>query len=185
MSRSRRSGPDARAPLGAPRRAAPSELGKERERAFFAELRALYADVDAAHAGSACPGTTECCRFGITGREPYVTSLELALVTRAVRDRGGPLAPRRRALPMLEEARDDERICPLLDATGRCSVYASRPLGCRTFWCHRSETSRDVSHDERLDFVRRLKELGARHEPEGELGRPFFRAIRAITSRRD
>ena len=31
------------------------------------------------------------------------------------------------------------RACPLLSADGRCRIYASRPFGCRTFFCDDAE----------------------------------------------
>src|SRR5687768_7096346 len=80
------------------------------------ELRALYRETDALSAGWSCPSSTECCRFGITGREPYVTSLELAALRRA-RGAQAPRAPgahgpkvRKRALRVV----DGERPCPML-----------------------------------------------------------------------
>src|SRR5262245_15496874 len=85
--------------------------------ASLTELRALYARVDAMYADWSCPGSTECCRFGLTGRQPYVTGVELRLVRHALARRGGPLAPRRRALPIARG--DAERVCPLLDRSGR------------------------------------------------------------------
>jgi Fe-S-cluster containining protein len=127
------------------------------------QLAALYRDVDERYAGYRCEGATECCRFGITGREPYVTPLELLAIRRAVAARGGALSPRKRALP--------ERTCPLLDQQARCTVYAWRPLGCRTYWCHRAESTSPVAHAERTAFVRRLQAL------DGEKGRPLSRLL--------
>src|SRR4051812_30713987 len=105
---------------------------------LLADLAAVYRDADDLHAGWSCPASTECCRFGMTGREPYVTSIELAAVKKAIAARGGPRswkkAPAvaqdpagattgRVALPVVA----DERRCPLLDAAGRCAVYTARP----------------------------------------------------------
>lgn len=97
-------------------------------------LLAIYARVDALLAPFSCDASAECCHFGLTGREPYVTPIELAEIELALTRRGSALArlptvPRR--LPVVADARR----CPLLDENGRCSVYASRPLGCRTFFC--------------------------------------------------
>jgi len=142
--------------------------------ALLGRLRALYADVDASLAHSSCPATTECCRFGITGREPYVTGIEIVAIRQAVRARGGPLSLRRRALPMLATA-ERERICPLLDSSGKCSVYADRPLGCRTYFCSRATHAPD--HASIRVFVRRLADLAAEHEARGELGRPLTRVL--------
>jgi Fe-S-cluster containining protein len=143
---------------------------------LLGELAALYAEVDAANAGSSCPSDTECCRFGVTGREPYVTSIEVAAIGRAVRARGGPLAPKRRALPLVTSA-ERERICPLLDASSRCSVYASRPFGCRTYFCSRATHAAPRDRALERSFARRLTELAARHEPGGDAPRPLTRVL--------
>ena len=161
-----------------PRRETPEDVERARVRGLLAELADIYRDVEAAYAGYRCPSSTECCRFGITGREPYVTSIELAAIGRAQASRGGPLAPRRRALPIAPNDTETERTCPLLDHQGRCSIYDARPLGCRTFWCERADVSHDPVGREQLgSFVRRIQELAVRHKRDGERGRPLTRAL--------
>ena len=145
-------------------------------------LRALYARVDEAFAGWSCPASTECCRFGVTGREPYVTSVELAALRKAVAARGGPGSWR--PAPPLANAddkrrlrvADGERRCPLLDASGRCAAYQARPFGCRTFFCDRAERGERVPHAAVTAFVRELQAIAAAHEPGGDQGRPLTRA---------
>jgi hypothetical protein len=146
--------------------------------AFLDELAALYREVDALYAGWSCPGTTECCRFGITGRQPYVTAIEVSLLERALAQRGasGPLPKHKRALPLTQDT-DRERICPLLDKNGRCSVYAERPFGCRTFYCDRASPGPGPERDELRELVRRLQDLAARHRLGGELARPLLRVF--------
>jgi Fe-S-cluster containining protein len=155
---------------------------------LLAGLEAVYRDADQLFAGWSCPASTECCRFGITGREPYVTSIELAAVKKAVAARGGtrswkkappvaeppaPSSPRRVALPVV----GDERTCPLLDVAGRCSVYEARPLGCRTFFCDRAEPLGKVKQRDVNALVRRIQDLAATHQPGGDQGRPLTRAL--------
>jgi hypothetical protein len=87
-------------------------------------------------AGVGCDCSTECCRFGVTGREPWVTRAEWELVVREVARQG-------RRLPVIRGDDDDgEGRCPFLDddggGGGRCRIYAARPLGCRTFFCDRA-----------------------------------------------
>ncbi|HKP61608.1 MAG TPA: YkgJ family cysteine cluster protein [Polyangiales bacterium] len=146
--------------------------------AKLAELVALYERVDALYADWSCPGSTECCRFGITGRQPYVTAIELSLLRHALAGRGGPLSPRRRALP-LQPRGPDERTCPLLDRSGRCAVYAARPLGCRTFYCERAQRGVGPAREELRELVRELQDLAARHQLGGELARPLTHALEA------
>jgi len=145
--------------------------------ALLGELAALYREVDAEYAGSTCPASTECCRFGVTGREPYVTSLEVLAIERAVARRGGPLPPKRRALPLFHGA-DEERVCPLLDAGGRCSVYEDRPFGCRTFFCERAVIAGAPTRDRERALGRRLRDLAARHQAGGDQPRPLSRVFR-------
>ncbi len=155
----------------------PHDESDDAEKHAREELVGLYQEVERRMAGHSCPGTTECCRFGVTGREPYVTSVELALIDRAVARAGGRTpasargASKLRAAPALAERR-----CPLLTDAGRCSVYESRPLGCRTFYCDRKQTDHPLSQEELNAFVRRLKEIAERHSPGGERGRPLTRA---------
>jgi Fe-S-cluster containining protein len=146
--------------------------------AFLDELAALYREVDALYEGWSCPGSTECCRFGITGRQPYVTSIEVAAIETALRARGsdGPLPKHKRALPLTSDA-GRERVCALLDRNGKCSVYAARPFGCRTFYCERATPGPGPERDELRDLVRKLQELAARHQLGGELSRPLMRVF--------
>ena len=93
-------------------------------RAAFQELRAVYRLADAAYRPYSCPGTAECCQLASTKREPWLWPVEWELLLEA---KGG-VVPAPRA----------DGGCPFLEADGlRCSVYASRPFGCRTFFCHR------------------------------------------------
>jgi hypothetical protein len=145
---------------------------------LLAELQALYREVDALYADWRCPGTTECCRFGITGRQPYLTSVEVAAIERALALLGGAAASDKRALPITRDAAT-ERICPLLDSKKRCSVYADRPLGCRTFYCSRASAGAGPTPEQLQDLVLRLQELAARHRMGGEVARPITRIFGA------
>jgi Fe-S-cluster containining protein len=135
--------------------------------------------------GFSCPASTECCRFGVTGREPYVTSIELVALQRALGAIGGAAALRARArktsdgaapLPLAPPGRDERR-CPFLTAAGRCAVYAARPLGCRTFYCDRASAASTVRHERVRALVRRVQEIAARHTPGDDQGRPLGRAL--------
>jgi uncharacterized protein len=134
------------------------------------ELLALYAEVDALLAPYSCESSTDCCRFGVTGREPYPTPVELAELEHA---RAGRPAPRRR-LPMA----DDERRCPLLTDEGKCRVYASRPFGCRTFFCEKVEGPGKLPRAKVQELSRRVADLAARFSPRDPHARPLTRALR-------
>jgi hypothetical protein len=154
------------------------------------ELHAIYGEVDALLEGWTCGcsragvGVTpeaQCCHFGVTGREPYPTAVELDEVRRAMRAAGVTLRQseaRRggRRLPMA-----DLRPCPLLSEAGRCRVYASRPFGCRTFFCQQAEgpfgSSRRLPRDEIAVLGRRIADLSARFDPRDPRPRPLVRAL--------
>ncbi|MBX3233139.1 MAG: YkgJ family cysteine cluster protein [Labilithrix sp.] len=136
-------------------------------------MRALYKEVDGLLEGWTCDTSTDCCRFGVTGREPYPTAIELAELDHAVRARGG--LPKRRTLPLAEERR-----CPLLDDAGRCLVYAARPFGCRTFFCDRAEGpagERAVPRDAIQRISRAIAALSTRFAPADPGPRPLSRAV--------
>jgi uncharacterized protein len=154
----------------------------------------VYRDVDAQLSNDTCPASTECCRFGITGREPYVTSIEVALVERAVARRGGARALGRAPAPLESPApadrKDkrrlamvDEEPCPLLDVKGRCSVYDARPFGCRTYFCERATRSSGLGQRDINEFVRRIKDIAARHKLAGDQGKPLRRWLTFVRPR--
>lgn len=156
--------------------------GAAADGAALEKLRALYAEVDALLAGWSCASSTDCCRFGVTGREPYPTSVEIAELERAVRARGG--LPKRRALPVA-----DERRCTLLSDEGRCLVYASRPFGCRTFFCERGsgpagEPPRSGPKTEIARLGRAVADLAAQFDPADQGPRPLSKVTAGWTGRR-
>lgn len=153
-----------------------SRLSKEREQTLLFELEALYREVDARFEGASCALSSECCRFGLTGREPQVTSIELALVKRALMARGGALPKSKKALPLTNDG-ERERVCPLLDRAQRCAVYEARPLGCRTFYCTRAVHFEAPSRRELQRYVRRLQDLAVAHQHEGDKPRALTRAL--------
>lgn len=123
----------------------------------------VLAAADAALEGWSCPGSADCCRFGLTGREPYLTEAEWRALEADVA-RQGRRMPRPRA----------DRTCPFLTEESRCSVYAARPLGCRTFYCHRASGPRPP-RAALADIARRLEALS--RDPT-ERGRPLSSWLR-------
>ena len=117
-----------------------------------------------------CDASADCCHFARTGREPYPTSVELAELAHAVA-RAPPPRSAKRALPQVD------RRCPLLSAEGRCRVYASRPFGCRTFFCDRAEGGKPPRAALR-DLAHRIADLSSRTFPRDPAPRPLSRALR-------
>ncbi|HEY2732982.1 MAG TPA: YkgJ family cysteine cluster protein [Polyangiales bacterium] len=132
------------------------------------ELRSLYDRVDALYADWRCPNSGDCCRFGGASRQPYVTALEWSAIRHALAAIGGGPSCADRASPL-----DRERACPLLARDGRCSVYADRPFGCRTFYCGRAQRGARPDSAELDALVAALRELAARHQLGGEIARPL------------
>lgn len=117
------------------------------QRAAKRALDALYRQADAAWSGFRCPGSAECCQLAERGRQPWLWGVEWDAL--------------RRAVPALPPPRADGG-CPFLDAEGRrCTVYATRPLGCRTYFCHRA-TGPAREPAEEMDLLQRRLEVIAR-----------------------
>jgi hypothetical protein len=149
-----------------------------------AELLAIYAEADRLVEGWSCAceaatpaGAPEarCCHFAKTGREPYPTAVELEEVRHGMR--AANVTPREpRLLPLA-----DARPCPLLSDTGRCRIYASRPFGCRTFFCDDAEPpplgTRKRPRDALAALGRRIADLSARFAPRDPHPRPLVRAL--------
>lgn len=125
-------------------------------RSAVLETRVVLAKADAAYAPYSCPGTAECCQLAVTGKEPWLWPSEFELLREALRQQGRGLPP----------ARTDEA-CPFLDASGkRCSVYADRPFGCRTFFCHRIRGPSRQPIEDTNALLERLAALNLVHWPE-------------------
>lgn len=148
-----------------------------------AELLALYAEVDARLADFSCEASTECCQFGVTGREPYPTAVELTEVRHAIAAAGITLPKAGLANPGSRDARAkrlpmaDTRRCPLLSNEGRCRIYASRPFGCRTFFCDRMIGPGKLPRTDIQRISRAIADLSARHAPRDPHVRPLTNAL--------
>lgn len=140
---------------------------------LLSRLGAVYEALDATLDGFGCDASTDCCRFGVTGREPYVTRLELALLDRELRARGG--LPKRKRLSV-----SGERRCPLLGDDGRCAVYSARPFGCRTFFCDKALADHAPTKFPRREvggLLRELTALAESFDPRDGRGAPLTRAL--------
>ena len=136
----------------------------------MAELRGVFARVDTMMAPFSCPASTGCCRFGQTGREPYLTRLEEEAL------RSAQAARPSKKLPLVGASSD----CTFLQGDGRCSVYETRPFGCRTFFCEEREGPKTFPRREVNRLAQELLELSIRHFPEQR----EVRAMRRLFARR-
>ena len=142
-----------------------------RTSAHRAKLLELYRVVDRALEPFSCDGTTECCRFGITGREPYPTAVEFAEIASAMGALGLARSGGKRRLPLAGPAQDEP--CPLLSDDGRCRIYASRPFGCRTFFCDRVIGPGKVPRAEIQRVSRSVAALSESFAPRDPHARPL------------
>lgn len=128
-------------------------MGHSTMKAALTETKAVLRKADAAWAKHACPGTAECCQLKTTGRPPYLWPTEWKLL-----EAKGPVPPPRA-----------DGGCPYLDAAGkRCTVYADRPLGCRTFFCHRITGPKKQPGAETDALFERLKALNLALDDEAK-----------------
>src|SRR5690606_39132397 len=132
-------------------------------RAALQQTMAVYRLADAAYAPFSCPASGECCQLSKTGREPWLWLPEwLLLLEHVRRERGGEL-PADRA----------DGGCPFLDAAGRrCTVYADRPLGCRTYFCHRVKGPSREPLETMVALSRRLEHAAAALAGDGPVEGP-------------
>jgi len=122
------------------------------------ETRAVLRQASAAWARHSCPGTSECCQLAVTKRPPWLWPSEWKVLQAALEKAKRPLPPLRA-----------DGGCPFLDAAGqRCTVYEDRPLGCRTFFCHRIEGPAKLPADETNALLERLKGLNLATDDEAE-----------------
>lgn len=115
--------------------------------AAIGEVRAIYRELDSRPVERSCIGRTDCCRFKLTGRTPWLTRGEALVAARGWRATG------RKALP--ERA---DGVCPMLDEkSGKCLIYEQRPFGCRTHYCRAA--GGPLERGEVVDLIRRLEAL--------------------------
>jgi Fe-S-cluster containining protein len=125
------------------------------ERTARRALETLYRQADDAWSGFHCPASAECCQLAARKREPWLWRVEWD----ALRGSRAELPPPRA-----------DGGCRFLDAEGRrCTAYASRPLGCRTYFCHRA-TGPGREPAEEMDRLQRRLEVIARSVRPDEPG---------------
>lgn len=127
--------------------------------ALLAQVQDIYARLALLPFEHSCTSLSQCCRFRLTGRTPFLTRGEALLARQAARSSG------KKKLPPAPDGS-----CPLLSPDGRCSIYAARPFACRTHFCDAAggpyprKLVRDLIHE--LEAVDQL--LGGR----GGMGLP-------------
>lgn len=149
-----------------------SEIEPREEDVAAAEVESVYRDLAGRAFERACTLQTGCCRFRLTGLTPYLTRGEALVAAQAVR-RSGRVALRDR----------DDGVCPLLGEDGLCTIYSSRPFGCRTHFCR--DAGGPYPRSEVLDLIRRLEAIDAKLDGSGAEPLPsaVARELRALADR--
>ena len=125
-----------------------------------AAVRTIYAELAARPIERACISRTECCRFKLTGKTPYLTKGEALAAAKAWRATGRTRLPE-----------SPDGTCPLLDrTTGRCQIYEGRPFGCRTHFC--AAAGGPYARREVVDLIHRLEDLDRALGGDGALPLP-------------
>jgi uncharacterized protein len=163
---------------------------------LLAELAWLYGEIVAATAAISCDDSADCCDFGETGREPYLTPLEWQFlmqdasfqrVASSLRARAGEAnasgrAHARKPLPVIADNTARVTPCPLLSAEGRCQVYQARPYGCRTYYCSRA--SERIDRKALAQFTQKIAELNERAVKAGLAKVAYGRPLRTLLANR-
>ena len=107
----------------------------------------LYREVDraVAVAGPVCVASGRCCRFKEYGHTLFLSNLEAEVLLAGAPPYVAPVSP---------------DFCPF-QKDRLCTAREPRPLGCRVYYCDPAyqETGNQITER----FLRRLKELAARH----------------------
>jgi uncharacterized protein len=137
----------------------PASAGTRALERAMQETRTVYRQADAAYAPYSCPASGECCQLATTQRQPWLWRPEWEL-----------LAKGRRLPPPRADGG-----CPFLDARGlRCTVYADRPFGCRTFFCSRIRGPSRQPAEEVTRLLVRLERISLQVMPELKGPRPLL-----------
>jgi Fe-S-cluster containining protein len=144
-------------------------------------LLELYGKADELVQGWVCSCAPEgelpapCCRFSVSGHEPYPTAVEIEEVRHAVRAASVPVRDPQR-LPLAAG-----RPCPLLSDAGLCRIYESRPFGCRTYFCEAAGGGTKVRGGWPRDAIsaigRQIADLSAIFSPRDPGPRQLSRAL--------
>jgi hypothetical protein len=112
----------------------------------IAAVKQIYAELAARPVTRNCTGVSQCCRFRLNGRTPFLTKGEAMVAAQAWRAAGRKEV----ALPV-------DGSCPFLGKTGLCQIYNGRPFGCRTHFC--DPAGGPYGRQEVRDLIHRLETI--------------------------
>jgi Fe-S-cluster containining protein len=125
----------------------------------MAAVKQIYGELAELPISRNCTGISECCRFKLTGRTPFITKGEALVAWQGIRASG------RKALPASIDG-----ACPLLKPDGKCMIYQHRPFGCRTHFC--KAAGGPYSRDEVRALIQRLEVIDRKLGGDGGVNLP-------------
>lgn len=114
--------------------------------AAIAAVREVYAALAVRPVARNCTGVSQCCRFRVNGRTPFLTKGEALVAARAWRAAGRK-----------EVVLPADGSCPFLGKNGLCQIYEGRPFGCRTHFCEAA--GGPYARHEVRDLIQRLEDV--------------------------
>ncbi|WP_432662515.1 YkgJ family cysteine cluster protein [Wukongibacter baidiensis] len=123
------------------------EHGEEKE--FFNKLNKIYEGIQ----GGECKGCTNCCMESVNTF--YIEFLNIYKYLQDRPDLYQKLIPKVMEYYFLELV--ENRPCPFLDESGRCTIYEVRPLTCRLFG-HLSEKEHNENYKNVLEENRESRD---------------------------
>lgn len=121
----------------------------------LAEVREVYRELAQRPVSRDCAQRTQCCRFRLTGRTPFLTRGEALVAAKGLRAAG------RTRMPTASDGS-----CPMLEPqSGRCMIYEERPFGCRTHFC--AAAGGPYARREVADLIQRLETIDTALGGEG------------------
>jgi Fe-S-cluster containining protein len=123
------------------------------------EVREIYAELAGRPVSRNCTGVSQCCRFRLNGRTPFLTKGEALVAARAWRAAGRK-----------EVVLPADGSCPFLGKTGLCQIYEGRPFGCRTHFCEAA--GGPYARNEVRDLIQRLETIDRKLGGNGGVNLP-------------
>ena len=127
--------------------------------ALLDQVQDVYARLAARPVERTCTNRTQCCRFRLTGQTPFLTRGEALIARQAARTAG----QKKLTLPA-------NGSCPMLGSDGRCTIYDSRPIACRTHFCEAA--GGPYARREVRDLIHELEAIDQRLGGSGGMGLP-------------